>query len=374
MGAPTYRLSVPGKLFIAGEYAVLEPEGQCIVAAIDRYVSAEISGSDQNAIHLPQLGFSGVSWEMMNGQLQFSENAPKLTFIQNALRVSLQYIEETGVPTLRFSLSITSELDDASGKKYGLGSSAAVVVAVISSVLQFHEKAGIDLSKELIYKLASIAHFKTQGNGSCADIAASTYGGWLSYSAFHERWLHEEMTGGTNILSVVRKKWPGLMISSITPPSELLFCAGWTGSEMSTSPMIRKIQQLRDEQPSVYKRFFQDSQAAVKALDRAFREGNMNNSLQSLSDNREALMRLSDQANAEIETPLLKELIRIANRYGAGKTSGAGGGDCGIAFIVNDDNLANLKRDWQEAGIEPLKITVSLRGATVVGKGDVDID
>ena len=143
---------------------------------------------------------------------------------------------------------------------------------------------------------------------------------------------------------------------------------------MSTSPMIRKIQQLRDEQPSVYKRFFQDSQAAVKALDRAFREGNMNNSLQSLSDNREALMRLSDQANAEIETPLLKELIRIANRYGAGKTSGAGGGDCGIAFIVNDDNLANLKRDWQEAGIEPLKITVSLRGATVVGKGDVDID
>lgn len=372
MSASTYRISVPGKLFIAGEYAVLEPEGQCVVAAIDRYVTADIRESDHNNIHLPQLGFSGVTWEMMNVHLQFSDNAPKLTFIQNALRVCMQYIKESNVRPLSFSLSITSELDDASGKKYGLGSSAAVVVAVISSVLQLHAKAGIEPSMDLTYKLASIAHFKTQGNGSCADIAASTYGGWLNYSAFDDEWLREEMRDDKNVRSVVEKDWPNLMISSISPPPHLLLYVGWTGSEMSTSPMIKKIQQVRSEQPAVYKHFFEDSQTAVISLVKAFRDQDVTHAIQSLSNNRQALMRLSGAAYADIETPLLKDLIQIADRYGAGKTSGAGGGDCGIAFVTTDANVGNLQKEWKKAGIERLPINVSMKGATVKGKGDIE--
>ena len=38
-------IKVPGKLMIAGEYAVLTPGNVAMVVAVDRYIAAEISQS-----------------------------------------------------------------------------------------------------------------------------------------------------------------------------------------------------------------------------------------------------------------------------------------------------------------------------------------
>lgn len=53
-----------------------------------------------------------------------------------------------------------------------------------------------------------------------------------------------------------------------------------------------------------------------------------------------------------------------------GKPSGAGGGDCGIGIIqmgTNSDvtNSQKLRTDWEQAGIEPLNIAITHRGAMV---------
>ena len=70
-------------------------------------------------------------------------------------------------------------------------------------------------------------------------------------------------------------------------------------------------------------------------------------------------MRLSEAAETTIETVKLKELIRIADKFGSGKTSGAGGGDCGIAFLSGESSVAELYAEWNKEQILPLHLDVS---------------
>jgi len=221
-----------------------------------------------------------------------------------------------------------------------------------------------ETSKELIFKLSAISHFKTQGNGSCADIAASTYGGWVQYASFHAKWLLEEIRVETPTLEIINKSWPNLMIQSITPPSDLTLCVGWTNCESSTAPMISKIRELQEIKPELYKNFLSDSKSAVENLIQSFLDKSSSNAITSLTHNRQALKTLSDHAETEIETEKLSVLIQIANQYGSGKTSGAGGGDCGIAFVRGSTSISQLKSEWEHASILPLNITVSNNGAT----------
>ena len=359
MTSPSYQVTVPGKLMIAGEYAVLEPGGQAIVIAVDRYIKAVIEPSTQNTLSLPQLGLDNVTLETEVHEITFSISNPKLSFIDNAITTYLRYVLEKSIDLRPFSLTITSELDDPSGRKYGLGSSAAVVVAVVAALSQLYKSEMNQPSTELLYKLAAIAHFKTQGNGSCADIAASTYGGWIHYRAFESSWLMGALKKETAINKLVEQSWPNLLITPITPPATLKLCVGWTGKEAATAPMIDKINNLRERQPELYARFLDESESAVGNLVRSFEEDDCLRAISSMSQNRQALMQLSEVAEATIETAKLKQLIRIADKFGSGKTSGAGGGDCGIAFLNGESSVAELYAEWNKEQILPLDLMVS---------------
>ncbi|MDF2790041.1 MAG: phosphomevalonate kinase, partial [Neobacillus sp.] len=176
----SYRVTVPGKLVIAGEYAVLEPNQQAIVMAINRYITATIEPSGQNMLSLPQLGLDHITWEESGNKVQFSVTDPRLQFVQNSIAIVNQFLLENSITLQSFHLTIKSGLDDPeTGRKYGLGSSAAVVVAAISAILSLHSVEKFPPTLDQVFKLAAIAHLKTQKNGSGADIAASTFGGWL---------------------------------------------------------------------------------------------------------------------------------------------------------------------------------------------------
>lgn len=358
-------VKTPGKLFIAGEYAILEPNQDAVVIAVDRYMKAKIHSSQNNELSLPQIGFPQITWEYdSESGIRFHIDDPKLNFIQNAMKITLQYLEEKNIPIQPFSLHITSELDDSSGKKYGLGSSAAIVVIAISAILHFYkeENEHFDFTNEQVYKLSSIVHYLTQGNGSCADIAASVYGGWLEYSMFRPEWLIKEIELGKNWSEILNTKWPGLKINSITPPSLLVLAVGWTESEAKTSSLVNRVQQLKVKDPELYTQFLQQSQEATQSIVESFVNQNVDMAIESLALNRKALQRLGTFTGVPIETPQLKELIEIAEKYGSGKSSGAGGGDCGIAFLKDQGELRYLYNEWIEAGITPLEIHVSKDG------------
>ena len=348
---------------IAGEYSVLEPDKQAIVVAVNRFMNAEIKENDQNLLSLPQLGLNNVTWDSTDTEVNFSSSDSKLTFVRNAIKTFNLFIEEESIQPRPFSLFITSELDDPSGKKYGLGSSAAVVVTTITSMFKFYECEKLQPTKELIYKLSAIAHFKTQGNGSCADIAASTYGGWIQYAAFTSTWLLDELRNETPIRKIVEKSWPSLLIENITPPAGLILCVGWTGNVAATAPMITKINHLRDSWPIEYANFIEQSERAVSSLITSFENNDSTLAISCLTHNREAINLLSDSAGVNIETPKLKTLIQLAEKYGSGKTSGAGGGDCGIAFVQDEKAAEQLYKEWKSEAILPLRLHVSKNGA-----------
>lgn len=350
-----HEIKVPGKLFIAGEYAVLEPGYPAIVVAVDRFITAQITKSEQQTLSLPQLGLPNVACRFEGGQVIFEEEDTRLDFIKNTIAVVHQYLQERSIETKPFSLTITSELDDAdSGRKYGLGSSAAVVVAVVSSILTLYRDF-LPVSKTLIFKLAAIAHYQTQGSGSCADVAASTYGGWLHYTAFKASWLKERLKENGSITPLVEEEWPHLQIEPLEAPEELVLAVGWTGSSAKTASLIKKIEPLKQKNSTIYGDFLRKSRDAVSTMVEGFKQSDMELMMASLSANRLALLELSEETGGAIETIHLEKLIAIANCYGAGKSSGAGGGDCGIAF-TSTDKLERLHKQWQDAGIVPLGI------------------
>ncbi|MCL6570529.1 MAG: phosphomevalonate kinase [Bacillus sp. (in: Bacteria)] len=362
----SYRVTVPGKLLIAGEYAVIEPNQQAVVIAVNRYITATIEPSKQNKLSLPQFGMDNITWEDSGKEVQFSIVDQRLRFIQNSIMITNQFLRENSVTLYPFHLTIDSALDDPStGRKYGLGSSAAIVVAVVSAMLMLYGEQEAPPTLAQVFKLSAIAHLKTQKNGSGVDIAASTFGGWLVYSSFNPKWVGDELQEGINLSEFIKKPWPNLAITPIKPPANLTFCVGWTKESASTAPMITAVQKFRARKQEAYSQFLQESSQAVSHLIKSFEENDNQESISSLKQNRNALRMLSKQADITIETSKLKDLCAVAEKYGSGKSSGAGGGDCGIAFIKDVDQIEALKEAWRNTGILPLKLTVSQKGVSV---------
>lgn len=362
----SYSIKVPGKLMIAGEYAVLEPGHKAIVVAVDRYIRAHIKVSQENILSLPQLGLEDIKWSVKNGKVEFSVADPRLSFIQNSITVVSQFLKEKSIGVKRFHLKIESQLNEpVTGKKYGLGSSAAIVVAVVSAILSIHSFHNEKYELDEIFKLSVIAHFKSQGSGSGADIAAALYGGWLQYSAFSGQWLLSQLKEGTKITDLIARQWSYLFVDKLSPPDQLILAVAWTKEAASTKFMIKRISDFRKEDPASYNEFLRESAIFVDALIESFKAGNIDEAIKNLKLNRKALLKLGEKAGLEIETEELKKLASIAEAFGSGKQSGAGGGDCGIAFIKNPEQIEDLYRAWELEGIIPLNLKVSKKGLSI---------
>jgi phosphomevalonate kinase len=362
----SYRVKVPGKLMIAGEYAVLETNQPAVVLAVDRYVSAYIEPDSQNQLSLPQLGLKSVTWKTSDDHVQFSPSDSRLRFIQNSILVVNQLLKEKSIALRPFHLTIKSELNDPeTGKKYGLGSSAAVVVAVVSAILSLYGDGEKTPSLDHIFKLSAIAHLRTQTNGSGADIAAAVYGGWLGYTSYNPDWVLKNIEQGEKLTTLLEKHWPLLSIRPLVAPSSLQLAVGWTKEAVSTGPMIKRVQDYRLCHEEGYSEFLKESSRSVIGLINSFERNNCSSAISFLKQNRSALAKLSESADLPIETAKLKALCTIAEKYGSGKLSGAGGGDCGIAFLQEEAHIQDLHEAWKAADISPLKVKISKKGVSV---------
>lgn len=357
-------MKVPGKLMVAGEFAVLEPYQKLIVMAVDRFVYATIEDSDENLLTLENFGLHHLRWRIENNGVHIDSKDRRVNFVEQAISVVSVYLREQSVPMPPFSLKINSELD-SEGVKYGLGSSAAVVTAVVTAILKKHL---VDPPPaELIFKLAAISHVKTQGNGSGADIAASTYGGFLQYSSFQADWLLDELSRTRRLTTLVKKDWKYLTIKKVEFPRNLSICVGWTGQPASTAKLVDEILVLKKEKPTQFQQFLMDSQQAVDEILHGVTNRSHLELLEGIRKNRHCLATIGEIAGVEIETDLLAELAELAERFdGAGKLSGAGGGDCGIAFIPSAEKSIQLLKTWESAGIQPLSIQPYLKGAHLI--------
>lgn len=350
----------PGKLFLAGEYAVVEPGQPALIAAVSHYLYVTLTASTAScgAIISSQQPDFVLRWKRENNSIAVLEEMNPYALITTAMQISEQYVREQKKMTAGlYDLTITSELDDPHSKvKFGLGSSGAVVVATIEAVLTWHK---VPFDALILYKLAAITQTLMGSNGSFGDVAASSFGGIIAYARADQSWLQTALRTMT-LVQVISQKWPQLSITPITLPTPLRLLVGWTKSKADTSVYVSTVEQSRLEKEKFYSAFLAESAAIVHELTQACRTQQISTFHAGMAKNRALLQQLSTQTGVVIETPTLTTLCNIALASGASaKTSGAGGGDCGICFPETDFQEAAIRKQWEAAGIQPLPISIA---------------
>ena len=214
------------------------------------------------------------------------------------------------------------------------------------------------MSKDQIYKLAAIAHLDVQGNGSLGDIAASVYGGWIAYRSFDKAWL-AAARNQMSLADLINTDWPDLSIELLTAPADMQLLVGWTGSPASTSQLVDKITLAKAKKPQLYRDFLTASRETLEKLIDGFRNRSLSSIQAGIRRNRELLDELAHFSGVAIQTPALRQLVELAEQAGgAAKSSGAGGGDCGIVLIDSHQAIKPLLAAWRDHHIEPLKFNV----------------
>ena len=317
-----------GKLYWAGEYAILEPGQLALLKAIPIYMTAEIKASDEYRLYSDMFSYS-------------VDMRPDSSYalIQETVALVEEYLTAQGVELHSFSLDIRGKME-REGKKFGLGSSGSVVVLVIKAMLAFYERLA---DRELLFKLASAVLLKRGDNGSMGDIACIVSEDLVLYQSFDREkvadWLENE-----DLQAVLARDW-GFSIASVEPVLTFDFLVGWTKEVAVSSHMVK---QIKDNMNSS---FLQASKETVANLVKALEVGQE----ETIIDLLEQASQLLEDLSSDIYTPSLRQLKNASQDLKAvAKSSGAGGGDCGIALSFDQDSTTLLKKRWADLGIELL--------------------
>ena len=317
-----------GKLYWAGEYAILEPGQLALIKAIPIYMTAEIKTSDAYRLYSDMFTYSVD----MRPDSSYA-------FIQETVALVEEYLTDQGVDLQPFSLDIRGKME-REGKKFGLGSSGSVVVLVIKAMLAFYDRPA---ERDLLFKLASAVLLKRGDNGSMGDIACIASEDLVLYQSFDRekvaQWLDKE-----DLPTVLARDW-GFSISSVEPALEFDFLVGWTKEVAVSSHMVK---QIKDNMNAS---FLQASKETVANLVKALQTGQEETIIALL----EQASQLLEGLSSDIYTSSLRQL-KDASRdlIAVAKSSGAGGGDCGIALSFDQDSTTLLKKRWADLGIELL--------------------
>ncbi|WP_417561738.1 phosphomevalonate kinase [Microbacterium sp.] len=350
------REQAPGKLFIAGEYAVVEPGEPSVLVAVDRCVSVELTpAAEQGSISSDQYGRAPLLWTRGASGVVIDQDHRPYDYVLATLTVVEQLAAERGIAGRFYDIRISSELDDVSGRKFGLGSSAAVTVATVRALNRFY---GLELTALEVYKLALIATVRVSPASSGGDLAASVFGGWIAYSA-PDRAEVAAQTAIVGVQAMLDRAWPGLSVRRLPAPEHLRLVVGWTGHPASTERMVGSLKRVSPTGEATYRRFLADSRAAVEGLIAALERQDAAAAASSIRAARTALGDLSRHTGVEIETAQLTALCDIAESVGAAaKSSGAGGGDCGIVLAGDDADVHGMLAHWEQNDIRHLAIDV----------------
>lgn len=140
---------------------------------------------------------------------------------------------------------------------------------------------------------------------------------------------------------------------------------GWTGKTASTPKMLDQAAQFRGAHPKTHANFLARSDAAVSAFVRALNTHSGRGVQDAVRQNRHALKEWATQAQLAIETPAMQNALDLVESWGgAGKSSGAGGGDIIVGWI-NRAQQRDLGRAWDGLNIETLFVNVDVKGMTV---------
>ncbi len=315
--------SAPGKLFLTGEYAVLHG-APALVAAVDRRVRVQVMLGDADGLVVESLAEGcSVLRDPIHEPLPAGDAGAVLAAIRavGADRVRVAHVV------------VDSRLFLIGERKLGLGRSAATLAAATVALLGGRPP-------ELLPTALAANALLQDGQGSGADVVAAVEGGVV-----------EVRRGGTAPIVTRRQLPPGLHL-----------LAGWTGTPAPTAPLLARFAASAGRAPRVLEALCEVAEGGADAVAR----GDLEALLASVRRSAELLDRLGEEVGIPIVTPALRRLVSSAARVGAAaKPSGAGAGDCGIAFATSPRQAAEVALAWRREGIEPLGVAIASEGAVL---------
>ena len=322
------RVQTCGKLYLAGEYAVLTSSQPAIIKAIPIYMTGEIQAAP--------------AYRLTSDMFEHSaklEPDPDYALIQETVGVMNTYLLTLGYQFQPFSLKISGKME-REGKKFGIGSSGSVVILTLKALAALYE---LDLEPELLFKLASYVLLRRGDNGSMGDLACIAYEDLIYYQSFDRELVRKRMDK-VDLQQLLAEDW-GFEIRSIKPCLVMDFLVGWTKQPAISKDLVNQVKSVISES------FLTGNRTQVDALEKALLAGDKLAIQSSLEKASQLLERLSPA----IYTDRLKALKEAAEGLNCvAKSSGAGGGDCGIALSFDAASSKQLIQAWQEAGIELL--------------------
>ena len=305
-----------GKLYLAGEYAILEDYASALITSVPKKITVFVEKSNTTTI------FDTINKTSVG---LFEENS-NFTLVQQFIQFLTEYTNSDKT----FALTIFNELH-SDDKKYGLGSSGAVLVAISRAILSFENITYNDLT---IFKLVALFNIKHNLSGSMGDVAASINDGITFYQKFNAEFVNEMIRQDKSVKEIINTNWDGLLIEKIHPKADLIVLARWTGEAVDTKEHVKLWKQHKDNYKEEFKVFVETSNHLVKTLKDNLVETDASNALNTINKLRENLLYLESFSKIPMETNAMKNYI---NSHSAGKQSGSGSGDIVLGFEKNND-------------------------------------
>lgn len=311
--------SAPGKLMLYGEHAVVYGS-PCIVTAVDQRVRVSIEPNGEGEIHVSSPNVGLDEYHKKINRLGKDDLPKSMAFVEMLVK---RFYDKYKV---KDGIRISTESDFST--QFGFGSSAAVVSALTLALSKYFEHK---MEKRDIFEMAYQAVLDVQGVGSGFDVAASVYGGTLYY-----------VTPGTIIENIFNGNLPMVV--------------GYTGVKADTPTLIRQVAELKRNEKWVDSVFgdIKDlvNEAKIKFVKNDFvRLGKLMNKNQKL---------LSTLNVSSVELDKMIKGCKDSGAHGA-KLSGAGGGDCMIAF-VSEESRDKVISSIKEAGGTWMNVVTGAHG------------
>lgn len=309
----------PGKVMLAGEYAVLDG-APALVMAVDRYAHA-VATTD--------------ALDDSDGWL-----TPELD-----AALTLAREESLVAPSVSARVQPGTLFDGA--RKLGLGSSAAMCVAGLVAAVRASGRDPSDPSvRERCTSAALRGHRTAQGGGSGLDVLASAIGGVFCTSIVDGRPTDIEplrFSNGTH--------WRVL----------------WTGEPVSTREFVARVRELSREDSDGYRSLIARVRAQSERFRDALRSGDAPALVDAVREAGTAMDALGQRAGIPIVTDAMRALFARASALGCAiKPSGAGGGDIVFAVSERADAMDALVRECPSLGVTALDLSLDLQGGITV--------
>ncbi len=352
--------SAPGKILWMGGYSVLERPNPGYVTTVNAFVKVSVRPELDASVTLyaPQLGASATGSIDQSGLI--TADVPKeLLLMKTCAEVAARYAAAEGKRIHGFS--IQSHNDEAFSYKItkgriaksGLGSSAALTVAMVTSLLKAFE---IDASKDEVHKLAQVSHSIATGKvGSGFDIAAACYGS-IVYTRYSPEIIKSLPADFSNeeLADLIKTEWDYSVEKLILPKGFRVSYANFVGESMITTASVGSVSEFKKKEPAMYKEIIKElnyaNTEAIGALKKISKgdRGAMNAFKEAFEEGRTLSKELGRLSGVEIEPDDCTDLIGNSIKNGAfiAKLPGAGGKDAIAGISLSKKDEERLRNFW----------------------------